>query len=129
MLIESIVDNMNLSNREEIIAGLRQANQPNPQQQELQAQMAQMEMAKQQATLENIQAQTAEIVSRVQQNNVETQLLPEDAETKRLEALLKNIGPDAETKDFERRAKLADLALKQREIETKEDIVEMQMRG
>ncbi len=129
MLIESIVDNMNLSNREEIIAGLRQANQPNPQQQELQAQMAQMEMAKQQATLENIQAQTAEIVSRVQQNNVETQLLPEDSETKRLEALLKNIGPDAETKDFERRAKLADLALKQREIETKEDIVEMQMRG
>ena len=129
MLIESIVDNMNLSNREEIIAGLRQANQPNPQQQELQAQMAQMEMAKQQATLDNIQAQTAEIVSRVQQNQVETQLLPEDSETKRLEALLKNIGPDAETKDFERRAKLADLALKQREIETKEDIVEMQMRG
>ena len=129
MLIESIVDNMNLSNREEVIAGLRQANQPNPQQQQAQQMAMEMEMAKQQATLENIQAQTAEIVSRVQQNQIETQLLPEDSETKRLEALLKNIGPDAETKDFERRAKLAELALKQRDIETKEDIVEMQMRG
>ena len=36
---------------------------------------------------------------------------------------------EQETKDFERRAKLAELALKQRDIETKEDIVEMQMRG
>jgi len=129
MLIESIVDNMNLSNREEVIAGLRQANQPNPQQQQVQQMAMEMEMAQKQATVENIQAQTAEIVSRVQQNQVETQLLPEDSETKRLEALLKNIGPDAETKDFERRAKLAELALKQRDIETKEDIVEMQMRG
>ena len=129
MLIESIVDNMNLSNREEVIAGLRQANQPNPQQQQVQQMAMEMEMAQKQATIENIQAQTAEIVSRVQQNQVETQLLPEDSETKRLEALLKNIGPDAETKDFERRAKLAELALKQRDIETKEDIVEMQMRG
>src|SRR5210317_507430 len=66
MLIESIVDNMNLSNREEVIAGLRQANQPNPQQQQAQQMAMEMEMAKQQATLENIQAQTAEIVSRVQ---------------------------------------------------------------
>ena len=129
MLIESIVDNMNLSNREEVIAGLRKANQPNPQQQQVQQMAMEMEMAQKQATVENIQAQTAEIVSRVQQNQVETQLLPEDSETKRLEALLKNIGPDAETKDFERRAKLAELALKQRDIETKEDIVEMQMRG
>ena len=127
MLIESIVDNMNLSNREEIIEGLKQVNQPDPQQQEMQAQAAQMEMAKQQATLEYLQAQTAEIVSRVQQNQLETQLLPQEAETKRLDVLLKNIGPDEPTKDFERRAKFAELLLRERELESKEDIVEMQM--
>lgn len=128
MLIESIVDNMNLSNREEIIAGLRQANQPNPEQQQLQQQAMQLQLAKEQATLENIQAQTAEVVSRVQQNQVETQLLPTEAETDRLDALLKHMGKDAEEVDFERRAKFAELLLKEREIESKEDMVEMQMR-
>ena len=128
MLIESIVDNMNLSNREQIIQGLRQANQPNPEQQQMQMQAAQLEMAKQQATLENVQAQTAEIVSRVQQNSVETELLPVEAETDRLAALLKHMGKDPTEVDFERRAKLAELLLKERELETKEDIVTMQMR-
>tara|TARA_R110000765_G_scaffold204932_1_gene309817 strand:- start:1436 stop:3370 length:1935 start_codon:yes stop_codon:yes gene_type:complete len=129
MLIQSIVDNMNLSNREEIIAGLKQSTQPDPQQQEMQQQAQQLEMAKQQATLEYIQAQTAEIVSRIQQNQVETELLPEEAQTKRLEALFKNMGRDPKERDFEQRTQIAQLALKQREIETKEDIVEMQMRG
>ena len=128
MLIESIVDNMNLSNREQIIQGLRQVNQPNPQQQQMQMQAAQLEMAKQQATLENVQAQTTEIMSRVQQNSVETELLPVEAETDRLAALLKHMGKDPTEVDFERRAKLAELLLKERELETKEDIVTMQMR-
>ena len=128
MLIESIVDNMNLSNREQIIQGLRQVNQPNPQQQQMQMQAAQLEMAKQQATLENVQAQTTEIMSRVQQNSVETELLPVEAETDRLAALLKHMGKDPTEVDFERRSKLAELLLKERELETKEDIVTMQMR-
>jgi len=129
LLIQSIVDNMNLSNREEIIAGLQQANQPNPQAQQLQEQQFQMAMAKEQATLEYVQAQTAEVMTRVQQNQVETQLLPVEAETDRYAAVMKGMGSDPTEKEFNRRAKIAELALKQREIETKEDIVEMQMRG
>ena len=126
MLIESIVDNMNLSNREEVIAKLKQVNQPNPEAVQLQQQVQQIELAKQQASLENIQAQTAEIVTRVQQNTVETQLLPVEAETERLDTLLKNLG--GEDKEFAKRVKAAELVLKERELETKEDIVEMQMR-
>jgi len=126
MLIESIVDNMNLSNREEVIAKLKQVNQPNPVAVQLQQQVQQIELAKQQASLENIQAQTAEIVTRVQQNTVETQLLPVEAETERLDTLLKNLG--GEDKEFAKRVKAAELVLKERELETKEDIVEMQMR-
>ena len=44
-LVKSIVDNMNLSNREELIAKLDQANQPNPEAQQAQqaAQQAQLE--------------------------------------------------------------------------------------
>ena len=129
LLIQAIVDNMNLSNREEIIASLQQANQPNPEQQQAQMQAMQLEMAQKQAMVEYTQAQTAEVASRIQQNNVETQLLPVDSETKRYAAVMKGMGTDPTEQEFNQRAKIAELALKQREIETKEDIVEMQMRG
>ena len=129
MLIESIVDNMNLSNREEIIERLKQANQPDPQMQALQQQQVEMEMQQKQMTIQNIQAQNEEIMSRVRQNEVETQLLPEEAQTKRIAAMSKGVEVKDETdKEFERRAKLAELVLKEREIASKEDIVEKQMR-
>jgi hypothetical protein len=129
LLIESIVDNMNLSNREQIIEGLRQANQPNPEQQAMQEQMMQMQMAKEQATMQYIQAQIAEIQSRIEQNAVETQLLPVAEETKRLAALSSSARADETDKEFERRVKLAELVLKEREIASKEEIVERQMRS
>jgi len=128
MLIESIVDNMNLSNREQIIEGLRQANQPDPQQIEQQQMMAQMEMAHKQEVLKNVQAQTSEIMTRVKQNEVETQMLPLDAETRRIAVQIKAEEDTLGDKEFERRAKLAELVLKEREIASKEDIVERQMR-
>lgn len=128
MLIESIVDNMNLSNREQIIEGLRQANQPDPQQQQLQQMQIEMDIAQKQETIKNIQSQTAEIMSRVKQNEVETQMLPLDAETRRIAVQVKAGADDAGDKEFERRAKLAELVLKEREIASKEEIVEQQMR-
>jgi hypothetical protein len=119
MLIESIVDNMNLSNREQVIEGLRKANQPNPQAQQAQQAAMQMEMAQKEATIQNIQAQTAEIMSRVEQNGIESQLLPLDSETKRLAVIAKGMKSDTD-KEFEKTAKLAELVLKERELETKE---------
>tara|TARA_X000001316_G_C921685_1_gene36216 strand:+ start:318 stop:2279 length:1962 start_codon:yes stop_codon:yes gene_type:complete len=128
LLIESIVDNMNLSNREQIIDGLRQSNQQQRQQKQQQSKMLlELDMAQKQESIKNIQAQTAEIESRVQQNAIESQLLPLDAETRRLAVQAKG-GPDEVDKEFERRAKLAELVLKEREIASKEEIVETQMR-
>ena len=124
LLVESIVDNMGLSNREQIIQAMRQAQQPNPQQQQLQQAQIQMQMQSAQATLENLQAQTAEIVSRVQQNQVETQLLPVEEETKRIAALAKNMPMD----EFERLVEFAKLELKEKELDTKEEIVQLQMK-
>ena len=123
MLVESIVDNMGLSNREQIIAAMRQANQPNPQQQQAQQAQMQLQMESAQATLENVRAQTAEIVSRVQQNQVETELLPIEEETRRIAALSKNMPKD----EFERLVEYAKLELKEKELDTKEDMVRLQM--
>ena len=123
LLVESIVDNMGLSNREQIIQALRQVNQPNPEQQQLQQAVQQMEIQNAQASLENLQAQTAEIMTRVQQNQVETELLPIEEETKRIAALSKNLPKD----DFEKLVQYAELELKEKELDTKEDIVRLQM--
>ena len=123
MLVESIVDNMGLSNREQIIAQLRQVNQPNPEQQQAQQMAQQLQMATAQAQLEAIQATTQETMSRIQQNQVETQLLPVEEETKRIAAMAKTMGMD----DFEKLVEYAKLELKEKELDTKEDIVRLQM--
>ena len=125
MLVESIVDNMGLSNREQIIAQLRQVNQPNPEQQQIQQAQIQLQLQTAQAQLESIQATTAETVSRIQQNNVETQLLPIEEETKRIAAMAKTMPMD----DFEKLVEYAKLELKEKELDTKEDIVRLQMRN
>lgn len=123
MLIESIVDNMGLSNREQIIAAMREANEPDPEQQQIEQAQLQLQIESAQASLENLRAQTAEIVSRVQQNQVETQLLPVEEETRRIAALAKNMPMD----EFERLVEFAKLELKEKELDTKEEIVQLQM--
>jgi uncharacterized membrane protein len=125
LLIESIVSNMSLTNREQIIQVLRQANQPNPQQQQEAQVRQQMELEVAMSSLEKLKAETAEIASRIQQNNVETQLLPIEEETRRISALA-----SAQPKDkseFDKLVEYAKLELKEAELDTKENIVRLQM--
>ena len=129
LLIQSIVDNMNLSNREEIIAAMQQASQPNPQAMEAQQQQQQLALAQAQATIATLQGQAQESQSRAQKNAVETQLLQFEAETDRLKVLSTNLQPgDEDEKEFQRRAKIAALFLKERSIASDERIVDKQMR-
>ena len=124
LLVTAVVDNMAISNRDEIIAAIQQSQQPNPQAQQMQQVQTQMQMESAMAQLENIKAQTAEVVSRVQQNNVETQLLPIEEETRRIAAMSKNMPMD----EFKKLVEYAKLQLKEKEIDVKENMVEMQMR-
>jgi hypothetical protein len=120
LLVESIVDNMNLSKREEMIAKMREAAQPNPQQQQmeqmqqqLQQQMAQVQLAKEQATAAALQAQAAEAQARSQKLTVEAQVEQYNAETQRIKAVSTNLDQgSADDKEFEKRMRLAELALK-----------------
>lgn len=125
MLIESIVTNMSLTNRDEIIQTLREANQPNPEQQQLQQAQLKIQMEAAQIGLEKLKAETAEIVSRIEQNGVETQLLQVAEETKRM-SILVNAEPRDKT-DFDKLVDFAKLELKEKELDTKEDIVRLQM--
>lgn len=125
MLIESIVENMNLSNREEMIQRIRQAQQPTPeqqqaaqQQQQMQMQQMQLQMAKEQATAAALQAQAAEANARAQKYQVEASLEQYNSETQRIKAASTNIQDgDADDKEFEKRMKLAELTLKKQRQE------------
>jgi hypothetical protein len=120
VLIQSIIDNMNLSNREELIAAMQQAGQPDPQAQQM-AQMAQQtQMEFQQSQTAALAAQAAESQARASKYDMETQLLPEELQIEKIEAITRNLKEgDQEDKEFERRLKVADALLKERQIEGK----------
>ena len=121
MLVESIVENMNLSRREEMIKRLRESAQPTPEQQQMQQMQQQMEqqqiqlqMAKEQATAAALNAQAAEANARAQKYQVEASLEQYNAETDRIKAASTNIREgDADDREFEKRMKIAELSLKQ----------------
>ena len=127
MLIESIIDNMNLSNREEMIAKLQQANQPNPQAQQA-AQMAQqVQLAKEQATAAALQAQAAESQARAEKYKADITLGQYDSETARIKAVSSNLDQgDADEKEFEKRYRIAELLLKEKDMNLKQKKPEQQ---
>ena len=119
LLLEAIIDHMNVSNREQLIGTLRQAGQPNPQQQQAAQQQAQMQMAQLQAQIEAFAGQAAEARARAEKYATENSLAEYEAMTDRIRALSTNLaeGTDDE-KEFERRAKTAELVLKEQAMKT-----------
>jgi len=124
LILKGILGNSSLSNRGELIAALEQMSQPSPEAQQ-QAQMQQeAAMAKLQADLALLQAQTQKAAAEAQQTMVETQLMPEELRVKVVQAAATNLDQDA---DFAKRMKLADLMLKEKDIDSNERIALAQM--
>jgi len=120
VLIQSIIDNMNLSNREELIATMQQASQPDPQAQQM-AQMAQQaQLEFQQSQTNALNAQAAESQARAQKYVMDAQIAPQELEIDKIEAITRNLqAGDQDDKEFERRLKVANTLLKEKEIEAK----------
>jgi len=130
MLVSAVVDNMGLSNREEIIAQMQQAAQPNPQEQEMQQQQQQLQMELAQAQLQLVQAQGMEAQARAQKYAVEAQLEPQVVQAKMAAAISTNLqAGDADEAEFAKRAKVAELMLKEEDISSNERIAMMQMQN
>lgn len=129
-LIQSIIDNMNLSNREELIATLKQAAQPNPEAQQMQmaAQQAQMEF--QQSQTAALMAQAQESAARAQKLQQEAAAVPQETEIKKIEAITRNINKGTQDdNEFERRMQIADRALKNKDLDIKAASVMNQRRN
>ena len=121
-LVQSIVDNMNLSNREELIAAMQQAAQPSPEQAQAAQALQQAQLAFQQSQTAALSAQAKESSARAVKLAVEANAVPQELEIDRINAITRNLKEgDAEDKEFERRMKVANTLLKKREIEGKEN--------
>tara|TARA_R110000737_G_scaffold58949_1_gene85355 strand:- start:143 stop:2206 length:2064 start_codon:yes stop_codon:yes gene_type:complete len=120
-LLQSIIDNMNLSNREELISKMQQAeqaSQPTPEQQQAQQAAQQAQMAFQKSQTDALSGQAQESQSRAQKISVETQLLPQELEIDKIKAITANLkAGDQDDKEFERRMKIAQTMLKEKEID------------
>ena len=120
-LVKSIVDNMNLSNREELIAKLDQANQPNPEAQQAQQAAQQAQMAFQASQTAALNGQAQESQARAAKAAAEAQAVPQELEIDRIRAVTANLqAGDADDKEFQKRLKISEQLLKEREVAIKE---------
>jgi hypothetical protein len=117
VLIQSIIDNMNLSNREELIAALSQAGQPSPEQQQAQQAAIQAQMEFQQSQTNALNGQAMESEARAKKMEAEIKAIPVELETAQIKAVTSNLQVGtADDKEFERRLKVADAALKEKKL-------------
>ena len=122
-LIQSIIDNMNLANREELQAKLQQAmqeGQPSPEEQQMQMAVQQAQLAFQESQTAALQGQAAESQARAGKAMMETQLAPQELEIDKIKAITTNIKDgDGDDREFERRMRIAQSLLKEKELELK----------
>ena len=122
-LVQSIIDNMNLSNREELIAAMQQAMQPNPEAQQMAQAAQQAQLQFQQSQTAALGAQAQESAARATKLAAEAQAVPMELEIDRINAITRNLREgDQEDKEFERRMRVADTLLKERQVKGKENV-------
>jgi hypothetical protein len=133
LVLKGIIKGSSLSNKEELAAALDQMSQPNPEAQAMQQAQMQAQIQLVQAQINELnsraaesQADAQEAMAKAQKTMVEAQLMPEELRAKVIQSVSTNLDGSNQG-EFERRAKVAELILKEREIQTKENIVEAQM--
>tara|TARA_R100001460_G_scaffold29619_2_gene58894 strand:- start:4144 stop:6117 length:1974 start_codon:yes stop_codon:yes gene_type:complete len=130
LILSAVIENSGLSNRETLIAQLQQMMQPDPQQAQAEQATMQMEMQKTQLELADLQADIQLKQAKTQSEAVETQLKPTEMQAKVAASASKYLGEaDDPTKEFEKRIKLANVALKEKDIDTKARIAELQLQS
>jgi hypothetical protein len=124
LVLQAIIENSGLNNREALLQQLAQMSQPSEgdqMQQQLQMQLAQLELADKQADVQLKQA-------KAQNEIVEAQMKPAEMQARVAASASKYLGDANDpTAEFERRIKLANVALKEKDINTKAEIARLQV--
>jgi hypothetical protein len=119
-LVQSIVENMNLSNREQLLEVLAKAGEPSEEQQAAQ-QMQQVKVQKEMEQLDAqnryIGAQADESTARAKKYDEEAKAVPIDTRANLYRSVLGDLQDDGEAEDFERRLQVVDRHLKNKQID------------
>ena len=117
LLVEAIIENMNLANREELKQLLQQASQPDPQQAEIAQAQAQAQIEYQAAQTAAFTANARESESRARRNEAEVRAMVPKLENDRINALTKAAQADGNlTREDKRLIESAKLAIKERSV-------------
>lgn len=117
VLVQSIIENMNISNREQLIQTIEQASQPSPEQQQIQQATQQAAIEFQQSQTSALNGQAAESEARARKLLAETKAIPVELETDQIKAVTSNLKVGTQDdKEFERRLKVTDKLLEEKRI-------------
>jgi hypothetical protein len=126
VVLKGIIANSNLSNKEQMVAEIDKEAQQTPEAVQMQQQQQQMAMQDAQLKLAKTDAEVKKLTADAQQTMVETQMMPQEMQLKAVQAASTNLNPQT-TDDFEKRAKIAELMLKEKDINSNEKIATLQM--
>ena len=127
MILRGIIASSSLPNRADMIIQLEQMMQPNPEQQALQQAEIQLKVQAAQAEIAKLQSEAVRNNASAQKDVVESQLMPQETQAKIINGLSQNIRGQNTDGEFERRAKIAELSLKEEDIKSNERIANLQM--
>ena len=128
MILQGIVANSSLANKAEMLAKLNEMMQPNPEEVAIRQEIAQVNKAKAIAEVKVLESTAMKNMADAQQTGTETQLMPMETQAKLAQGLSANIRGNQSEDEFAKRAKIAELMIKEKDINNKGKIVEMQMR-
>ena len=121
VMLKSIVDNMNVANREELIDLIDKASQPTPEAQKAQEESLQAELAFKASQTAALSSQAEESNARAIKLAAEAQAVPQEVEIARMKAITTNLqAGDGDDKEFERRMRVAEGILKERQVDLQE---------
>ena len=116
VILQSVIDNMNITNREDLIETMVQAQQPDPEQQKMQQALAEEDRAFKNSQTAALNAQAAESNARAKKIELEGRGIPVELETARIKAVASSVSATDDDKDFEKRMRIASLALDEKKL-------------
>ena len=116
IIMQSVIDNMNITNREDLIETMVKAQQPDPEQQKMQQAIAEEDRAFKNSQTAALNAQAAESNARAKKIELEGRGIPVELETDRIKAVASSVSATDDDKDFEKRMRIASLALDEKKL-------------
>jgi len=128
ILMEGVIENSSIPNRAVLLQKLAESQKPNPEAKQMEDLHMQMEMAAAEASIRKTASEVEVNKSQAVRNMAEAQAKPEEIRAKMLAAASTNLPSqdDMIAAEFDRRIKVAELMLKEADLDNNTKIVEAQ---